>query len=127
MGVRVSSAAEPLGWMVVAVRQSTYHGPGTFEYASAGSITTREAAENHRAYCEGDARARLAAWSESDEPVRYVVAAVTTSGGLDMSEMLDEPCDHGGNYLAGDNWHCLTCPHVWPVAGDPEGWGGFNA
>lgn len=32
-------------------------------------------------------------------------------------------CDHGGNYRSGDDWHCLTCAHVWPVSSDPEGYG----
>ena len=34
-----------------------------------------------------------------------------------------DACDHGGNYRDGDDWHCLTCPHVWPVSGDPAGYG----
>lgn len=41
------------------------------------------------------------------------------------SEAGGRSCDHGGNYLgADDNWHCLTCPHVWPRAIDPKGHGG---
>lgn len=34
-----------------------------------------------------------------------------------------EDCDHGANYLDGDNWRCLTCPHVWLFETDPDGVG----
>lgn len=30
-------------------------------------------------------------------------------------------CDHAANFQDGDNWRCLTCAHVWPVASDPAG------